>query len=77
MKDIGVVRKTDGQGRIVLPIELRERLGIKIKDSIEIYVDEQYILLKKYNPACSFCNGFADLKSFRGKFICKKCLSEL
>ena len=57
MKATGIVRKVDELGRIVLPIELRRTLGIEIKDPIEIYVDGDYILLKKYEPACIFCGN--------------------
>ena len=48
MKATGIVRKVDELGRIVLPIELRRTLDIEIKDPIEIFVDDEYILLKKY-----------------------------
>lgn len=54
MKATGIVRKVDELGRIVLPIELRRTLDIEIKDPIEIFVDGDYILLKKYEPACIF-----------------------
>ena len=48
MKATGIVRKVDKLGRIVLPIELRNTLEIGIGDPIEIYVDGEFILLKKY-----------------------------
>ncbi|MDD3350742.1 MAG: AbrB/MazE/SpoVT family DNA-binding domain-containing protein, partial [Eubacteriales bacterium] len=51
MKATGIVRKVDELGRIVIPIELRRTLDIDIKDPIEIYVDEDFIMLKKYNPS--------------------------
>ncbi|ATH91261.1 AbrB family transcriptional regulator [Bacillus glycinifermentans] len=50
MKSIGVVRKVDELGRIVMPIELRRALDISIKDSIEFFVDKDKIVLKKYKP---------------------------
>lgn len=50
MKSTGMVRKVDELGRVVIPIELRRSLGIKEKDAIEIYVDEDQIVLKKYVP---------------------------
>ena len=56
MKSTGIVRKVDELGRIVIPIELRRTLDIGIKDSLEIYVEDDQIILKKYMPACSFCN---------------------
>lgn len=54
MKATGIVRKVDELGRIVLPIELRRTLDINIKDPVEIYVDGDFIMLKKYEPACVF-----------------------
>lgn len=50
MKSTGMVRKVDELGRVVIPIELRRSLGIKEKDAIEIYVDGDHIVLKKYVP---------------------------
>ena len=55
MKSTGIVRKVDELGRIVLPIELRRTLDIAEKDAIEIYVDGESIILKKYEPTCIFC----------------------
>ena len=47
MKSTGIVRKVDELGRVVIPIELRRTLGIAEKDSLEIYVDDDQIILKK------------------------------
>ena len=77
MKATGIVRKVDELGRIVLPIELRRTLGIEIRDPIEIYVDEEKILLKKYAPACIICGESDDLLEYKGKKICRKCIEKL
>ncbi len=77
MKSTGIVRKVDELGRIVLPIELRRTLDISIKDSLEIFVDNNQIILKKYEPACIFCNDASDITVYKGKNVCAKCLSEL
>ncbi len=77
MKSTGIVRRVDELGRIVLPIELRRTLGITERDSLEIYVDGPSIILKKYQPACIFCNDAADVIAYKGKNICPKCLKEL
>lgn len=77
MKATGVVRKVDELGRIVLPMELRRILGINIKDSLEIFVDRDKIVLKKYNPSCIFCGEANDIKEFMGKNICSKCLQDI
>ncbi|WP_070120431.1 AbrB/MazE/SpoVT family DNA-binding domain-containing protein [Bacillus marinisedimentorum] len=49
MKSTGIVRKVDELGRVVMPIELRRNLGIKERDSMEIFVKEDLIILKKYH----------------------------
>ncbi|MCX8074654.1 MAG: AbrB/MazE/SpoVT family DNA-binding domain-containing protein [Clostridia bacterium] len=77
MKSTGIVRKVDELGRIVLPMELRKNLDINIKDSLEIYVDGNSVILKKYFPACIFCGEAEDVLSFKGKNICKNCLKQI
>ena len=77
MKSTGIVRKVDELGRIVLPIELRRTLEIEEKDSLEIYVDGSSIVLRKYQPACVFCDDATDVVNFRGKIVCQNCLKEL
>ncbi len=77
MKSTGIVRQVDNLGRIVIPIELRRTLDICIKDSLEIYVEDDQIILKKYSPACSFCNNASDIIHFKGKNICAECLADL
>ncbi|HHW62206.1 MAG TPA: AbrB/MazE/SpoVT family DNA-binding domain-containing protein [Syntrophomonadaceae bacterium] len=77
MKPTGVVRKVDELGRIVIPIELRRTMGIEEKDALEIYVDNDRIVLKKYEPACIFCGNAEDVMNYKGKNLCKKCLTEL
>lgn len=77
MKATGIVRKVDVLGRIVLPIELRKNLNIEKEDPIEIYVDGDYILLKKYEPACIFCGNAKDVKRIRDKNVCSDCVKDL
>ncbi len=77
MKSTGVVRKVDELGRIVIPIELRRTMGIEEKDALEIYVDNDKIILKKYEPACIFCGNAEDVVNYKGKNLCKACLTEL
>ncbi|RDW15291.1 transition state regulator Abh [Oceanobacillus arenosus] len=50
MKSIGIVRRVDELGRVVIPIELRRTLEINVKDEVEIYVENDKIILKKYKP---------------------------
>ena len=77
MKATGIVRKVDELGRIVLPIEMRRTLDIAEKDALEIYVEGSSVILKKYRPSCIFCDSNKDIKNFKGKNVCPKCLKEL
>ncbi|NMB30159.1 MAG: AbrB/MazE/SpoVT family DNA-binding domain-containing protein [Clostridiales bacterium] len=77
MKSTGIVRKVDELGRIVLPIELRRTLDIAEKDSLEIYVDSEQIILKKYLPACIFCNNASNVIVYKNKNICSECIEEM
>ncbi|MCR2044240.1 AbrB/MazE/SpoVT family DNA-binding domain-containing protein [Anaerosalibacter massiliensis] len=77
MKSTGIVRKVDELGRVVIPIELRRTLEIAEKDALEIYVDGEQIILKKYAPACIFCGQAKDVTVFKNKNICPACLEEL
>lgn len=62
MKSTGIVRKVDELGRVVIPIELRRTLGINEKDALEIYVDDEKIILKKYKPSmtCQITGEISD-----------------
>ncbi len=77
MKSTGIVRRVDELGRIVLPKELRQVLNIEKKDPLEIFVDNSSIIMKKYEPACIFCNSVDDIQKFKGRNICMNCLQEL
>ncbi|HOQ17056.1 MAG TPA: AbrB/MazE/SpoVT family DNA-binding domain-containing protein [Defluviitaleaceae bacterium] len=77
MKSTGVVRKVDELGRVVLPIELRRNLDINEKDALEIFVDNDKIILKKYQPADIFTGSMDDLIDYKGKKISKETIIEL
>lgn len=77
MKAIGIVRKVDELGRIVLPIELRRTLDISEKDYLEIFVEQDQIVLKKYEPTCIFCGSSEDIIGFKGKNVCRNCKDEM
>ena len=77
MKSTGIVRKVDELGRIVLPIEMRRTLDIAENDALEIYVDGDNIILRKYQPTCIFCDNAKGVISFKGKNVCPDCISKL
>lgn len=77
MKSTGIVRKVDELGRIVLPIELRRTLDIGERDSLEIYVDNDAVILKKYERSCIFCSSREKVYLFSGKYVCGECIDKL
>lgn len=77
MKSTGIVRNIDELGRIVIPKEIRRVMQIASADPVEIYVEEDKIILKKHSPYCSFCGSSTEISEFKGKKICTGCIEEL
>ena len=85
MKSTGIVRKLDELGRITLPMELRRTLGVENKDSIEISVDENRIILEKYIPRdgcqCQVCHSRIGkgerLVTLNGVTLCSACINQI
>lgn len=77
MKSTGIIRKVDDLGRIVLPIELRRTLDISERDELEIYMENDRIILQKFEPACVFCGSFRSLIQYRRKNVCQDCVKKL
>ena len=77
LKATGLVRKVDPICRIVLPMELRRTLHINEGDSMAIFVHNDTIILKKYEPACVFCDSINQIAAYKGKMVCEDCSSRL
>ena len=77
MKSTGIVRPVDSLGRVVLPIELRRILDIDKDTSLEVYVDEDRIILKKYQPSCVFCDSMDNIMTYKGYNVCQNCMKKL
>ncbi len=77
MKATGIVRKIDHLGRIVLPIELRRVLELDKDSSLEIYVENDTVILRKYEPTCIFCNSAENVKQYKGRNICMDCRKKI
>lgn len=77
MKATGITRPVDALGRIVIPMEIREAFDIKTKDTLEIFVEGNNIVLKKHGANCIFCEESENLVSFEGKSICRSCLEKI
>lgn len=78
MKAMGIVRRVDDLGRIVIPKELRRTFGIEIGTPMEILAGDGNVVLRKYNPGCHICGSVDKPYSERnGIRICGDCLKEL
>lgn len=77
MKNIGIVKRLDNLGRIVIPKEMRSCIGVASGELMEIFTDGELITLKKYNPGCSFCGDMQVIKEIGEKRLCKACLAQL
>ena len=77
MNGTGMFKRVDELGRIVIPSEIRESFNIQEKDAIEIFVEKDLIILKKYNPNCLFCGETENLVEYKEKIVCKKCIKTL
>lgn len=77
MNSTGITRKLDELGRIVLPMEIRTKFDINPKDALEIFVEDDKIILKKYQPCCIFCGNIENNVLFNDKRVCKDCIEKL
>lgn len=77
MKSTGIVRRVDELGRVVIPIELRNKFGIFEKDPIEIYVDGSSNYSKKIRTKLCICGNSKKLVQYKDKLVCSKCAKQL
>ena len=78
MSTVGIVRRIDELGRIVIPKEIRKQIKVENKvDSFEIFTDGDTIVLKKFQPTCVFCGSFDDSVNLNGYNVCKNCIQKL
>ena len=70
-------RKIDELGRLVIPITLREKFDINENDKMEIHVENDKIILRKYQPSCIFCENTKEIKKFKDKLVCTKCIEKI
>lgn len=77
MKDTGIVRRLDELGRITLPIELRRTLGCEDRGQLEIFVEDDRVILKKYEPADIFTGSKVDLIQYEGRTVSKESIRKM
>ena len=74
---VGVIRKVDKLGRIVIAIEIRAEFNILAGDGMHLFLNKDEIILEKHEPNCIFCDSSKGLKDFKGKHVCHKCLQKM
>ena len=71
------VRKIDKLGRLVIPASIRRVLSIELCEPIEIFVDEDKMVLKRYIPGCIFTGEMGDTVTYKGYNVSRKAIAEL
>lgn len=77
MKYTGITRKIDKLGRIVLPMEYRNLLGMNLDEEIEIIRKGEEIIIRKHNPGCTICGKNITLQVIEDKGICSDCIRKI
>ncbi len=77
MKPVGVVRKVDQLGRIVLPKSLRKRYQMNEGDPVEILVQGDHIILERYKPKCVFCSSMEKVSEYKNRYVCQECQEQM
>ena len=77
MKSTGIVRSIDELGRIVIPKEYRTMQGIADKDPVEMTLEGDAVIIRKYSKVCLLCSGDGELTEFKGKSICYDCIAKI
>lgn len=77
MRATGIVRRVDELGRLVLPKELRQTMGIHVGGPVEIFTEGEAVMLRRYEPLCVFCGRGDDLVQYHGKRVCLGCRCHL
>ena len=70
-------RNVDNTGRVVIPKEYRNMLGIDLGSELTISIEENKIILQKESKSCMFCKSDIELIKFKNQFVCHNCLREL
>lgn len=77
MRSSAITRQLDALGRVVIPIEMRRKLNIENRDEVEIYSENDCIIIKKAGESCVFCGCTDNLLTFKDRYVCSGCLAQL
>lgn len=76
MRIVGVIRKIDGLGRLVIPKEFRDVLEIHTQEAVEITLTTTGLFVKKIRSSCAICGETDNLTELNNRFICNACLKK-
>ncbi|MBQ3969879.1 MAG: AbrB/MazE/SpoVT family DNA-binding domain-containing protein [Clostridia bacterium] len=77
MKRAGDLCKIDNLGRIVIPVRLRRKFDMKANDALEVFTEDDRIILQKYIPTCVFCSEEENLIEFGKHYVCRQCIGKI
>ena len=78
MKSTGMLRPVDKMGRVVIPKEIRRQLKVENDvDKFEIFMEDDCVILRKFQPTCVFCGHIAESVEYGGYFVCRDCIDKL
>ncbi len=77
MRTPGMLRKIDDLGRVVIPSEIRKAMQIDKGDVLEMSMEEDRLVIRKFAPACIFCGGTEHLFTYEEKNICGQCIETI
>lgn len=77
MQEIGVIRRMDNLGRVVLPAHIRKELKWEQDTPLEIFADGKGVYLQAYEKSCVFCGERENIQFFEGRHICGQCVERL
>lgn len=77
MKERSMIRRVDGLGRIVIPVELRRMMDMDSGQDIEMIIKDDSLILRRFVPGCIFCGEYKALVVYEGKNVCAGCRRKL
>lgn len=77
MINISSAKIIDNLGRLCIPIEARRTLNITDNDKIDIFIDNDRIIIKKHHNSCIFCNSHSISINFKNRYICQNCFKDI
>lgn len=77
MRAMGIIRRLDELGRVVIPVEMRRMLDLTDRDIVEITVEGDRLVLQKHMPRCVFCSRGEMLVEYHNRRVCTACMREL